>query len=197
MELNLTIIVLALLVLAGGYVLLTYNRFVAMRVRIRASIQEIGNQLKRQASLIPNLEKSAQGYLKHEKSIFKELTSARKAVDRAQKTGSLEDTQKAEELISQVLPRIQVLVESNPEIKGAEVVRQLMNELRDTSDKVMFSRRTLIDLTADYNTARVTFPSNIVAGTFDFPQEQGLATPEKGEHLEVGQRETKTPEIKL
>lgn len=194
---NLLIILLATAVLIGGYVLLIYNRFMTMRVRIKASIQEIGNQLKRQAELIPNLESAAKGYLEHEKGIFKRLTEAREAVARAQKSGSLEDTQKAEDLISQILPRIQVLVESNPEIKGADVVTQLMNELRDTSDKVMFSRRTLIDLVADYNTARVTLPSNLVAGMFGFPEEQGLVTPAKGEHLEVTAEQTKTPEVKL
>lgn len=184
-------------VLVVAFAFLTYNKLATMRVRIKASIQEIGNQLKRQAELIPNLESSTKGYLKHEKGIFEDLTEARKAVAQAQKTGSLEDTQKAEDLISRVLPRIQVLVESNPEIKGSEVVGQLMNELRDTADKVMFARRTLIDLVADYNTARVTFPSNIVASLLGFPEEKGLATPTEGQHLEVSKGETTTPKVDL
>lgn len=194
---NLLIIVLAIIVLVGGYVLLTYNRFVTMRVRIKASVQEIGNQLKRQASLIPNLEKSAKAYLEHEKGIFKRLTEAREAVAKAQKSGSLEDTRKAEELISDLIPRIQVLVEDNPEIKGADVVKQLMNELRDTADKVMFARRTVIDLSADYNALRVQFPSNTVASLFGFPEEKGLTVPVGGTHLEVSKEELKSPEVKL
>ena len=55
------------------YVVSVYNFFVSSKARIKASVQEIGNQLKRQADLIPNLESSAKGYLKHEKGIFKEL----------------------------------------------------------------------------------------------------------------------------
>ena len=39
----------------------TYNSLVAQKTRIRASIQEIGNQLKRQAELIPNLMASVKG----------------------------------------------------------------------------------------------------------------------------------------
>lgn len=194
---NPALLLLVVVLVIAGYLLLTYNRFVTMRVRIRASVQEIGNQLKRQASLIPNLEKSAKAYLEHEKSIFKSLTEARKAVAVAQKSGSLEDAQKASELISGIIPRIQVVVESNPEIKGAGVVTQLMNELRDTADKLMYSRRTLIDLTADYNSLRVRFPTNLVATIFGFTEEKGLATPTEGEHLEVGKEETKTPEVKL
>src|SRR3989344_1057470 len=160
------LIILGIMALVGLYVLATYNSFAGMRVRIQASIQEIGNQLKRQANLIPNLESSAKGYLKHEKSIFEDLTQARKAVDKAQKSGSLKDVEKASDLVSDLVPRIQVMVESNPEIKGAEVVTQLMDELRDTADKLMYSRRTYIDLVADYNSARVQFPSSIIASMF-------------------------------
>lgn len=191
------IVILAIVVVIGGYILLTYNRFMTLRVRIKASIQEIGNQLKRQAELIPNLESSAKAYLAHEKGIFNKLTEARKAVAQAQKTGSLEDAGRASEMISGILPKLQVVVESNPEIKGADVVTQVMNELRDTSDKIMYARRTLIDVTADYNTARVTFPSKLVAGMFGFPEEKGLVTPAAGEHLEVTAEQTRTPEVKL
>lgn len=190
-------IIAGILVLAIGYVWVTYNRFAGSLVRIKASIQEIGSQLKRQVELIPNLESSAKAYLKHEKGIFDSLTQARKAVSQAQKSGSMEAIGKAEELISRVLPKINVLVESNPEIKGADVIRQLMEELRDTSDKVMYSRRTLIDLTADYNTARVQFPSKLVAEVFGFKEEKGLTAPTTGAHLEVSEEETKTPAVKL
>ncbi|MFA6512501.1 MAG: LemA family protein, partial [Patescibacteria group bacterium] len=87
--------------------------------------------------------------------------------------------------------------ESNPEIKGADVITKLMDELRDTSDKVMYARRTLIDLTADYNVKIATFPSNTVAGIFGFQPEKGLSTPDTGSHIEVSQSETTTPKVKL
>lgn len=179
------------------YVFFAYNTFATLRVRIRASVQEIGNQLKRQADLIPNLESSAKAYLAHEKEIFQKLTDARKAVAQAQKTGSLEDAEKASQLIADVVPKLQVAVESNPEIKGAEVIKQLMNELRDTADKVMYARRTLIDLTADYNGMRVRIPSNIIANLFGFQEEKGLVTPEIGQHREVSSQELQTPKINL
>lgn len=191
------IIVLVTVALVVTYVLFTYNNFVTIRVRIRASIQEIGNQLKRQANLIPNLEAGAKAYLKHEKGIFEKLTEARKAIMSAQKSGSLDQAERASQLISQVIPQIRVAVESNPEIRGADVVRQLMDELRDTADKVMYSRRTLIDLAADYNSLRVQFPSNIVANMFGFSEEKGLAVSGEGEHLEVKPEELKTPRVKL
>ncbi len=72
-----------------------------------------------------------------------------------------------------------------------------MDELRDTSDKVMYARRLLIDLTADYNVKMVTFPSNIVAGIFHFEKQKGLETPLEGDELKVSKEETKTPKINL
>lgn len=167
------IIVLVILVI---WVISIYNFFVSSKTRIKASIQEIGNQLKRQADLIPNLEESVKGYLKHEKGIFDELTNARKAISAASKSGDVNKMADAGKMLSDVLPKIQVIVESNPELKGAEVVTNLMDELRDTSDKVMYARRLLIDLTADFNVKRVTFPSSLVAGLFKISEEQGLKT---------------------
>jgi len=179
------------------YVIGVYNDFATAKTRIKASIQEIGNQLKRQADLIPNLEESAKGYLKHEKDLFRMLTDARKSVQSAVSSGDLGKLSDAAAKVAELLPKIQVVVESNPEIKGADVVTRLMDELRDTSDKVMYARRTLIDLVADYNVKMVTFPTNLVANVFGFQPEKGLDTPSTGTHLEVSSAETRSPKVQL
>lgn len=190
-------IFIAILFLLFFWVAGTYNFFVTAKTRVGAAIQEIGNQLKRQAELIPNLEASVKGYLKHEKGIFDELTAARKSVQEAAKSGDLKKMANAGKQIADVLPKIQVVVESNPEMKGADVVNNLMDELRDTSDKVMYARRLLIDLTADYNVKRVTFPSNIIANAFNFGELKGLETPTQGESFKVSESEMKTPKVNI
>lgn len=190
-------LLLGVVVLVGLWVVSTYNFFVSAKTRIGASIQEIGNQLKRQSELIPNLESAAKGYLKHEKTIYDQLTSARKAVNAAVESGNLQKMSDAGNKIADLLPKLQVVVESNPELKGADVVMNLMNDLRDTSDKVMYARRLLIDLSADYNVKRVTFPSNLVAGMFNFEKVSGLETEESGDAFKVSDAETKTPKISL
>src|SRR5260221_14135302 len=72
------LLALGVLFIAALYVMTTYNTFKTLETRSEASVQEIGNQLKRQTSLIPNLEASVKGYMKQEKAIFKDLTDARK-----------------------------------------------------------------------------------------------------------------------
>lgn len=186
--------VVAVLVL---WVIATYNFFVSSKARIKAAVQEIGNQLKRQADLIPNLVESTKGYLKHEKDIFEKLTAARRAIAAAVDSGNVQKMADAGARLASVLPSIKIAVEDNPELKASDVVTRLMDELRDTADKVMYARRLVIDLTADYNVRRVNFPSRIIANMFGFAELPGLITPESGTHLEVSEAETKTPKISI
>lgn len=189
-----------LLILVGVlivWVITTYNFFVSSKARIKAAVQEIGNQLKRQADLIPNLESSTKGYLKHEKKIFKDLTDARKQISKAVKSGDVQKMADAGSNLASILPSIRIAVEDNPELKASDVVTKLMDELRDTADKVMYSRRLVIDLTADFNVKRVSVPSNIVASLFKFDELPGLITPEKGEHVEATTKDLKAPKVKL
>lgn len=188
---------IGLIALAALWIIATYNFFVSSKARIKAAIQEIGNQLKRQSDLIPNLESAAKGFLKQEKGVFTDLANARKAVSEAIKSNDINKMSKASEMVSNVLPNINVVVESNPEIKSNEVITKLMNELRDTSDKIMYSRRLLIDLTADFNVKRVSFPSSLVANLFKIEEQKGLDTPTQGEHLEVSSEEMKSPKVNL
>jgi LemA protein len=179
------------------WVVSTYNFFASSKARIKAAVQEIGNQLKRQADLIPNLVSSTKGYIKHEKGIFEDLTSARRAIAAAVESGDVQQMADAGAKLASVLPSFKIAVEDNPELKASEVVGKLMDELRDTSDKVMYARRLVIDLTADYNVRRVTMPSSLVANMFGFAELPGLITPEKGGHTEVSEAETKTPKVSL
>lgn len=192
----LTILAIAAVAVAV-YVIGLFNTLQRLKTQITASIQEIGNQLKRQASLIPNLESAVKGYMKHEKAIFKMLTDARKSVEAAEKSGNAADIDKAIAQLQAVVPQIAIAVEDNPEMKADTTVSKFMSELTDTADKMMYARRTVIDLTQSFNEKLVTFPSNIVASMFGFKPEKGLATATSGEHLEVSQQEMQDVKVDL
>ncbi|MFZ5437743.1 MAG: LemA family protein [Patescibacteria group bacterium] len=191
---------LIFIVIAGVvifYIIGVYNSLQTLKTQIHASIQEIGNQLKRQANLIPNLETAVKGYLKHEKGIFQMLTDARKAAETADKTGKAADLEKALASVQALIPKIQVAVEDNPEIKADGTVSKFMDELTDTADKLTYARRTVIDLTQTFNQKLVVFPSNVVAGLFGFKSEKGLETATSGSHLAVSDTETKDHKVSL
>lgn len=188
------IIILALIVL---YLISFFNGLKTSEVQITASIQEIGNQLKRQAQLIPNLVDSVKGYMKHEKGIFDELTAARKSIDSAVASQNPKEIDQAQNLINKALSSLKVIVESNPKLKAAGIVSDLMNKLRDTADKVMYARRTLIDLSADFNIKISTIPGVWLAPLFGFTKKTGLDTPVSGEFLSVSTSDTETPKVNL
>lgn len=189
--------ILGLVLVIIFYAISLYNWLQTTLTRITASIQDIGNQLKRQANLIPNLETSAKSYLKHEKDIYKALTDARKSIEAASGSNDMGKITKASDQLMSLLPKLQVLVESNPELKAEKVITRLMDELRDTADKLMYARRVVIDLTADFNQRLVTFPSNLLASAMGFQKQIGLSTPMSGAHLEVSDSETKDPKLTL
>lgn len=191
------IIGLVILLAIIAYLVFFFNSLKTTQVHITASIQEIGNQLKRQGTLIPNLIESVKGYLKQEKGIFDVLTSARKGIDSAIQNQSGKSIDEAQQLISKALSSIKVVVESNPEIKSAGLIGNLMEELRDTSDKIMYARRTLIDLTADFNTKISTIPGIWIAPLMGFQSQKGLETPTSGDFIKVAESETQTPKVDL
>jgi LemA protein len=190
-------VILGVLVLLALYGITVFNTLQSLKTQIVASIQEIGNQLKRQASLIPNLESAAKAYLKHEKGIFEALTDARKSVAKADSSGSATDIDAAISKLQSVVPKLSVLVEDNPEMKADQTIGRFMSELTDTADKLMYSRRSVIDLTQRYNMQLVTFPSNLIANMFGFKPEKGLETAMTGSHVSVSAEEMKDVKVNL
>lgn len=191
------IFIVVLLIAVALYAVSVYNTLQTLKTQIVASIQEIGNQLKRQASLIPNLESAVKGYLKHESGVFEMLTEARKSVARAASSNDPKDIDKAMSELQAVMPKIAITVESNPELKGDQTVTRFMQELTDTADKMMYARRSVIDLSARYNMMLVTVPSNIIANAFGFKPEKGLDTPMTGSHVAVSADEMKDVKVNL
>lgn len=191
------LILIGLLIVIALVMMTYFNKFKTLQVRIGASIQEIGNQLKRQADLIPNLVDSVKGFMDHEKGIFDELTNARKTVETAVATNNPKLIDESQKSINKVLSSLKVIVESNPQIQSSGLVNNLMDELRDTADKLMYSRRTLIDLTADYNTAIITIPGVWIANLFGFKSEKGLAVPENDSITQITPEDLKNPKVNL
>lgn len=193
---ELWLIPVAILGVAAFYGVSVYNSLQSLLTEIEAAHQEIGNQLKRQASLIPNLESSVKAFMRQEKEVFSMLSEARQNVAAAQKGGA-KALEQAEQSLQEVIPRLQVLVEDNPELKSNETVQQFMAELRDTADKLTYSRRAVINLTQEYNQKLVVFPSNLIAQLFGFKKQAGMQLPSDAQHMTVSEAETRDHKVNL
>ena len=70
--------------------------------------------------------------------------------------------------ISSTLKTIMAVSENYPELKANTNFLQLSEELRNTENKISFSRQFYNDSVTMYNTKLQVFPSNIIAGMFHF-----------------------------
>ena len=113
---SLSTILLVILAAIVLWFIATYNKFKTTETRIGASIQEIGNQLKRQAELIPNLVASVKGYMKHEQKALDKITEARKAILEAVKAGEAQKLVDAAASLQTALAPIRAVFESTPEL---------------------------------------------------------------------------------
>jgi len=169
-----------------------YNRLVALRNRFKNAFSQIDVQLKRRYDLIPNLVETAKGYLQHERNTLEAVIAARNAASaasaRAAQSPGEPDAMKqlagAEAALTGTLGRFFALAEAYPDLKANQTMSRLMEELTSTENKVAFARQSYNDSVMAYNTARESFPTNFIAGPFNFGPAQ-LFEIEKPEQKEA------------
>ena len=171
MELLWLWILLGVLVLLVGFVWLTYNSLVTLRVRVEEAWSDITVQLKRRTDLIPNLIETVKGYAAHEKGVFEEVTKARSAVMDATQKGPAE-TAAAENMFESALKSLFAVAEAYPDLKASQNFSELQAELVDTEDKIQAARRFYNGGVRDLNTKIQVFPANAVAGVFGFKSKE-------------------------
>jgi len=163
--------VLAVAIIAG-----MYNKLVALRNRFKNAWAQIDVQLKRRYDLIPNLVETAKGYIKHERGTLEAVIAARNAASSANtrvaadpaNPEAMKQLIAAEGTLSGTLGRLFALSEAYPDLKANTTMMSLMEELTSTENKVSFARQAYNDSVMVYNTQREVFPSNIIAGMFNF-----------------------------
>lgn len=163
-----TIVIIVLVVIAG-YLVLLYNRMVALRQTRNNAFSDIDVQLKQRYSLIPNLVETVKGYASHEKTLFENVTAARAQVGQSQGAGA--ERMAAESMLGGALGRLLAVAENYPQLKADANFRQLMSELSDIENKIAAARRFFNSATNEFNTAVQQFPANLVAGMFGFKTE--------------------------
>jgi len=168
------IVVLLLFVLM--FVVGGYNKLVMLRNRYKNAFAQIDVQLKRRYDLIPNLVETAKGYLKHERGTLEAVIAARNAASNASaraaanpgEAGAMRELVGAEAALTGTLGRLFALAEAYPDLKANTNMLALQEELTSTENKVAFARQAYNDSVMTYNTQREVFPSNLIAGMFNF-----------------------------
>lgn len=163
-------------VLVALFAIGEYNGLVTLRNRFKNAFAQIDVQLKRRYDLIPNLVETAKGYLKHESGTLEAVTQARnlaqtagtRAAANPGDPASMKELAGAEAGLTGALGRLMAVAEAYPDLKANQNMMQLTEELTSTENKVAFARQAYNDSVMAYNTKREVFPTNIVAGMFQF-----------------------------
>ncbi len=160
------------LIIIGGIVLVVifaligiYNALVRLRNQVDNAWSQIDVQLKRRHDLIPNLVETAKGYMQHERQTFESITQAR---SQAMGARTVEQASQAEGMLSDALSKFMLVVENYPELKANQNFLSLQEELTSTENKIAFARQGYNDQVLFYNNKIQMFPSNVVAGMFNF-----------------------------
>jgi LemA protein len=161
-------IFLGIVILAVMFFVGAYNSLVGLRNRVKNAWSQIDVQLKRRHDLIPNLVETAKGYMSHERETLTAITEAR---SRAMGAGTVAEKGVAETQLSQALSRFLVSVENYPDLKANQNFLALQEELTSTENKIAFARQSYTDAVNFYNNKIEMFPSNVVAGMFNFRPE--------------------------
>ena len=97
--------------------------------------------------------------MSHERETLERVTAARAqaiaAADlvRSQpnQSGALKSLNLAEQVLGSALGKLNVVMESYPELKADQNMRELSEELTHTENKVAFSRQLFNDVTLEFN----------------------------------------------
>ena len=175
-------ILITILVLVGVVVLLAlfiiaqYNGLVRGRNGYKNAFAQIDVQLKRRHDLIPNLVETAKGYMKHERETLEAVINARQGAESARSAAasnpgdpsSMKQLAQAEGGLGGALGRLFALSEAYPDLKANQNMMQLTEELTSTENRISFARQAFNDAVLKFNNMRETFPTNIIAGMFNF-----------------------------
>ena len=172
--------VLVIAIIGTLWVAGIYNTLVSLRNRFKNAFAQIDAQLKRRYDLIPNLVEVAKGYMNHESGTLEAVIAARNTAYAASKNaaanpadaGAMKGLLSAESGLAGAMSRLMVVSEQYPDLKANQNMMQLTEEMTSTENKISFARQAYNDSVMTYNTSRESFPTNLLAGLFNFTEAQ-------------------------
>ena len=146
-------------------IVLAYNGLVSKKFKVENAWGQIDVQLQRRFDLIPNLVNCVKGYMEHEESVLTKVTELRTSWANAK---GVNEKVELDNQLSGALKNIMAVSENYPDLKANQNFSELQEELRNTENKISYSRQFYNDSVTMYNSAIAVFPSNIIASMFAF-----------------------------
>jgi LemA protein len=183
-----SVLFLALLVVAAVYVVRIYNGLVGLRENVRKAWSNIDVLLTQRHDELPKLVETCKRYMAYEQETLERVMQARSAVFRAQGQGDVTALGAAEQQLREGLGRLFAVAENYPDLKADQGFKHLQTRISQLEESIA-DRRELYNEAVNLNNIRVqTFPDLIVARMFEFKQSALLEfTEEQKRDVDVGQ----------
>ena len=161
------------------------NRIIVLSNRIRNARSQIDVQLKRRADLIPNLIESVKGYKGYEERIIKNVVNAR---ERMVSGKTIDERLRANEDLTSALKTIFALAENYPRLRASETFINLQNQLKETENKIAYSRQFYNDTVLMFNNLIKTIPGVFFAKLIGKKEEN---------YLKIGEEERRPVRVEF
>ena len=161
--------ILIIIAVIAFFVIATYNGLVTSRQKVKNAWSQIDVQLQRRFDLIPNFVETVKGYMAHETETLAKVTELRTSWANA---GTIDEKAKLNNQLSGALKTIMAVSENYPDLKANQNFSELQEELRNTENKISYARQFYNDSVTMYNTKLQVIPTNIIAGMFNFKEEE-------------------------
>ena len=168
-------IILGLIVLLVLWLVLTYNRLVALRQTTNQAWSDVDVQLKQRHDLIPNLVETVKGYAAHERGTLDDVIQARNAALTAK---GPEAAGQAEGALGAALGRLFALAEAYPDLKANTNFLQLQGDLGEVENKIAAARRFYNASVSEYNAMVESVPAVLFAASMGFQHRGFFELPE-------------------
>ena len=132
------------------------NKFKRIAIKIGEALSGIEVALTKRYDVLTKLLDVAKGYAKHESELFTQVVELRRGM-------SVGEINEKSAQLDALNARIFAVAENYPELRSAEIFRELQIGIRDAEEHLQAARRLYNSNVTAYNTAVDIFPSSIVA----------------------------------
>lgn len=174
--------ILAVIAIGAIWVISAYNGFIRLRNMVEEAFATMDVYLKKRYDLIPNLVETVKGYASHEKTTLENVVKARNMAADAK---TIEGKIQGENMLQSTLRSLFAIAEAYPDLKANQNFLDLQTQLQRIEDEIANSRKYYNAIVKEFNTKTETFPSNIIAGIFNFTRKTMFEVNDEAERESV------------
>lgn len=179
------IIIIGIIVVLIATLGASYNNLARLDENVEGAWAQVDNKLKERADLIPNLLEVVKGYASHEKEIIGDISDARTRYSNARTPREFAE---ADTELTNAINSLNIIVENYPDLKANQNFADLQTELTGTERRISTERMRYNDAVQEYNLTIRRFPTNLIAGIFNF---------DKRQYFEIDQQDAEVPKVEF